>query len=127
MAGGSDAVETATLSCAKCGKPAHLQCPKCVELKLPAKVLLSVKPGVRFREIGEVINRHASMSGFLCGEILLWSWNWRLARSNGLMAGTAVTADGKRSAQFEHTLLVTDTGLKFLRHVCPHPLKCFLG
>lgn len=24
----------------------------------------SVKPGVRFREIGEVINRHASMSGF---------------------------------------------------------------
>ena len=24
----------------------------------------SVKPGMRFREIGEVINRHASMSGF---------------------------------------------------------------
>ena len=24
----------------------------------------SVKPGVRFREIGEVISRHASMSGF---------------------------------------------------------------
>lgn len=23
-----------------------------------------MKPGVRFREIGEVINRHASMSGF---------------------------------------------------------------
>ncbi|XP_022897822.1 methionine aminopeptidase 1A-like [Olea europaea var. sylvestris] len=35
MAGGSDAVENTTLSCAKCGKPAHLQCPKCVELKLP--------------------------------------------------------------------------------------------
>lgn len=27
-------------------------------------LLLSVKPGIRFREIGEVINRHASMSGF---------------------------------------------------------------
>lgn len=26
--------------------------------------LISVKPGVRFREIGEVINRHATMSGF---------------------------------------------------------------
>ncbi|KAL6494086.1 Microtubule-associated protein 1A [Orobanche gracilis] len=35
MAGRSDAVETPSLSCAKCGKPAHLQCPKCVELKLP--------------------------------------------------------------------------------------------
>ncbi|PIM97464.1 Methionyl aminopeptidase [Handroanthus impetiginosus] len=35
MVGGSDVVETTALSCAKCGKPAHLQCPKCVELKLP--------------------------------------------------------------------------------------------
>ncbi|KAF8364646.1 hypothetical protein HHK36_033382 [Tetracentron sinense] len=34
MDGGSDAAESA-LSCARCGKPAHLQCPKCVELKLP--------------------------------------------------------------------------------------------
>ncbi|KAF5953034.1 hypothetical protein HYC85_010978 [Camellia sinensis] len=34
MAGGSDAA-VSTLSCAQCGKPAHLQCPKCVELKLP--------------------------------------------------------------------------------------------
>ncbi|KAL6953772.1 Microtubule-associated protein 1A [Sarracenia purpurea var. burkii] len=34
MAGGSDAA-ISTLSCAQCGKPAHLQCPKCVELKLP--------------------------------------------------------------------------------------------
>ncbi|KAF7847391.1 hypothetical protein BT93_L3011 [Corymbia citriodora subsp. variegata] len=34
MAGGSDVAE-AKLSCAQCGKPAHLQCPKCVELKLP--------------------------------------------------------------------------------------------
>ncbi|KAL6495397.1 Microtubule-associated protein 1A [Orobanche gracilis] len=35
MAGGSDALETPSLSCAKCGKPARLQCPKCVEFKLP--------------------------------------------------------------------------------------------
>ncbi|KVH89202.1 Peptidase M24, structural domain-containing protein [Cynara cardunculus var. scolymus] len=34
MAGGADVTESG-LSCAKCGKPAHLQCPKCVELKLP--------------------------------------------------------------------------------------------
>jgi len=27
---------------------------------------------------------------------------------------TAVTADGKRSAQFEHTLLVTETGVEIL-------------
>ena len=27
---------------------------------------------------------------------------------------TAVTDDGKRSAQFEHTLLVTDTGVEIL-------------
>ncbi|KDO85765.1 hypothetical protein CISIN_1g0158381mg, partial [Citrus sinensis] len=28
------------------------------------KAISIVKPGVRFREIGEVINRHATMSGF---------------------------------------------------------------
>ena len=32
-----------------------------------------------------------------------WGDNW-----------TAVTADGKRSAQFEHTVLVTDTGCEIL-------------
>ena len=34
---------------------------------------------------------------------VLWPDNW-----------TAVTADGKRSAQFEHTLLVTETGCEVL-------------
>lgn len=34
MAGGSEASDS-TLCCARCGEPAHLQCPKCVELKLP--------------------------------------------------------------------------------------------
>ncbi|XVF79864.1 hypothetical protein PTKIN_Ptkin15bG0024200 [Pterospermum kingtungense] len=33
MAGASDLAET--LSCVRCGNPAHLQCPKCMELKLP--------------------------------------------------------------------------------------------
>jgi methionyl aminopeptidase len=32
-----------------------------------------------------------------------WPDNW-----------TAVTTDGKRSAQFEHTLLVTETGVEIL-------------
>ena len=32
-----------------------------------------------------------------------WGDNW-----------TAVTTDGKRSAQFEHTVLVTDTGCEIL-------------
>ncbi|KAJ8900257.1 hypothetical protein K2173_024897 [Erythroxylum novogranatense] len=35
MAGGSDVTETTTLSCVQCGKAVHLQCPKCMELKLP--------------------------------------------------------------------------------------------
>lgn len=33
----------------------------------------------------------------------LWPDNW-----------TAVTCDGKRSAQFEHTMLVTETGVEIL-------------
>lgn len=36
-------------------------------------------------------------------EDILWPDNW-----------TAVTADGSRSAQFEHTMLVTDTGVELL-------------
>uniref|UniRef100_A0A0E0EZR3 C6H2-type domain-containing protein n=1 Tax=Oryza meridionalis TaxID=40149 RepID=A0A0E0EZR3_9ORYZ len=92
------------------------------------KAIAIVKPGVRFREVGEIINRHASMSGLsvvksYCGHGIgelfhcapniphysrvwhdrLWPDEW-----------TAVTADGKRSAQFEHTLLVTETGVEVL-------------
>jgi methionyl aminopeptidase len=37
-------------------------------------------------------------------------WNDRLWPDDW----TAVTADGKRSAQFEHTLLVTETGCEVL-------------
>ncbi|KAK6920290.1 Peptidase M24 [Dillenia turbinata] len=106
------------------------------------KAIAIVKPGVRFREIGEVINRHASMSGLsvvksYCGhgigELFHCAPNiphYSRNKAVGVMkagqtftiepminAGvwrdrmwpdgwTAVTADGKRSAQFEHTLLM---------------------
>ncbi|KAF8379279.1 hypothetical protein HHK36_028712 [Tetracentron sinense] len=110
----------------------------------------AIKPGVRFREVGEVINRHASMMGFsvvksICGhgigELFHCAPNiphYGRNKAVGVMkvgqtftiepminAGvwhdrmwpdgwTAVTADGKRSAQFEHTLLVTATGVEVL-------------
>jgi len=38
-----------------------------------------------------------------CWEDMLWDDNW-----------TSTTRDGKRSAQFEHTLLVTETGVDVL-------------
>uniref|UniRef100_A0A2P2LX63 Methionine aminopeptidase n=1 Tax=Rhizophora mucronata TaxID=61149 RepID=A0A2P2LX63_RHIMU len=108
------------------------------------KAIAIVKPGVRFREIGEVINRHAVMSGLsvvksYCGhgigELFHCAPNiphYGRNKAVGVMkagqiftiepminAGvwrdrmwpdgwTAVTADGKRSAQFEHTLLVSE-------------------
>ncbi|CAM6128628.1 unnamed protein product [Calypogeia fissa] len=114
------------------------------------KAIAIVKPGVRYREIGEVINRHASLNGCsvvksYCGhgigELFHCAPNiphYSRNKAVGMMkagqtftiepminAGawqdkmwpdgwTAVTADGKRSAQFEHTLLVTDTGCDVL-------------
>ncbi|XP_046584795.1 LOW QUALITY PROTEIN: methionine aminopeptidase 1-like [Haliotis rubra] len=109
-----------------------------------------VKPGVRYREIGNVIQKHAQAHGYsvvrsYCGHGIhqlfhtapsvphyaknkavgvmkpghcftiepmisegtwrdeMWPDNW-----------TAVTQDGRRSAQFEHTLLVTETGCDVL-------------
>ncbi|TVU32061.1 hypothetical protein EJB05_23779 [Eragrostis curvula] len=106
---------------------------ECLEKAIAIVLYYVLKPGVRFREVGEIINRHASMSGFsvvksYCGHGIgelfhcapniphysrnkavgvwqdrLWPDEW-----------TAVTADGKRSAQFEHTLLVTETGCEVL-------------
>ncbi|KAL3814932.1 hypothetical protein ACJIZ3_016200 [Penstemon smallii] len=110
------------------------------------KSIAAVKPGVRFREIGEIINRHATMSGLsvvksYCGhgigELFHCAPNIPHYAIGVMKAGqtftiepminsgiwrdrmwpdgwTAVTADGKRSAQFEHTLLVTDTGVEVL-------------
>lgn len=134
-----------------------IQCTyECLE-----KAISIVKPGVRFREIGEVINRHASMSGFpvvksYCGhgigEFFHCAPNiphYAKNKAVGVMkagqtftiepminAGvwrdrtwpdgwTAVTADGKRSAQFEHTLLVTETGVEVLTARLPSSPNVF--
>ncbi|CAF1806009.1 hypothetical protein HID58_058449 [Brassica napus] len=114
------------------------------------KAIAIVKPGIRFREIGEIVNRHATMSGLsvvrsYCGhgigDLFHCAPNiphYARNKAVGVMkagqtftiepminAGlwrdrtwpdgwTAVTADGKRSAQFEHTLLVTETGVEVL-------------
>lgn len=105
-----------------------------------------VRPGTKFREIGNVIQKHANANGFsvvrtFCGHGIHRLFHttpsiphYAKNRTVGVMkagntftiepminAGTyedkrwpddwtVVTADGKRSAQFEHTLLVTDVG-----------------
>ncbi|KAJ6679462.1 METHIONINE AMINOPEPTIDASE 1 [Salix purpurea] len=125
------------------------------------KAISIVKPGVRFREIGEVINRHATMSGFsvvksYCGhgigELFHCAPNiphYGRNKAVGVMkagqtftiepminAGvwrdrmwpdgwTVVTTDGKRSAQFEHTLLVTETGVEVLTARLPSSPKVY--
>ncbi|KAL3649454.1 Microtubule-associated protein 1A [Castilleja foliolosa] len=111
------------------------------------KAIAAVKPGVRFREIGEIISRHASMSGLsvvrsYCGhgignksvgvmkagqtftiEPMINSGVWRDRMWPD--GWTAVTADGKRSAQFEHTMLVTDTGVEVLTARLPSSPNVF--
>ncbi|RZC73357.1 hypothetical protein C5167_048840 [Papaver somniferum] len=125
------------------------------------KAIAIVKPGVRFREVGEVINRHATMSGLsvvksYCGhgigDLFHCAPNiphYARNKAVGVMkagqtftiepminAGvwrdrlwpdgwTAVTADGKRSAQFEHTLLVTESGVEVLTGRLPSSPKVF--
>lgn len=119
------------------------------------KAIAIVKPGVRYREIGEVINRHACLSGLsvvksYCGhgigelfhcapniphysrnkavgvmkagqtftiEPMINAGNWRDRMWPD--GWTDVTTDGKRSAQFEHTLLVTETGVDVLTRRLP--------
>uniref|UniRef100_A0A6B2L832 Methionine aminopeptidase n=1 Tax=Arcella intermedia TaxID=1963864 RepID=A0A6B2L832_9EUKA len=114
------------------------------------QAIASVKPGQFYREIGNIINKHATKNGYsvvrtYCGhgigELFHTAPNVPHYANNkaiGVMkpghiftiepminAGkwgddlwpddwTAVTKDGKRSAQFEHTLLVTDTGVEIL-------------
>eukprot|EP00873_Tetraselmis_striata_P025893 jgi/Tetstr1/446157/TSEL_003559.t1 len=114
---------------------------KCVE---------SVKPGVRFREMGEIISSHANKAGMsvvkaYCGhgigdlfhcapniphyarnkavgvmkegmtftvEPMINLGSWRdVTWPDGW---TSATEDGKRSAQFEHTMVVTATGCEVL-------------
>ncbi|KAK4520745.1 uncharacterized protein ATC70_006625 [Mucor velutinosus] len=114
------------------------------------KAIALVKPGMRYRDFGKVIEEHATKNGFsvvrafvghginqmfhcapnvphyannkaigvckpghvftiepmICEGVhqeLLWPDGW-----------TATTKDGKRSAQFEHTLLVTEDGVEIL-------------
>ncbi|CAH3123419.1 unnamed protein product [Porites lobata] len=115
-----------------------------------SQAIAAVKPGVKYREVGNIIQKHAQAHGFsvvksYCGHGIhelfhtapsvphyaknkavgvmkpghtftiepmisqgtwrdeIWPDNW-----------TAVTQDGKRSAQFEQTLLVTETGCDIL-------------
>eukprot|EP01025_Chloroclados_australasicus_P051373 TRINITY_DN59803_c0_g1_i1.p1 TRINITY_DN59803_c0_g1~~TRINITY_DN59803_c0_g1_i1.p1 ORF type:complete len:219 (+),score=28.08 TRINITY_DN59803_c0_g1_i1:82-657(+) len=114
------------------------------------KAINAVKPGTRYRDIGNIINTHAVNNGFsvvktYCGhgigELFHCAPNvphYANNKAKGVMqvgntftiepminAGThrdltwpdgwtAVTADGKRSAQFEHGLVVTETGCRVL-------------
>ncbi|XP_062852104.1 methionine aminopeptidase 1 isoform X2 [Trichomycterus rosablanca] len=110
----------------------------------------AVKPGVRYRELGNIIQKHAQASGFsvvrsYCGHGIHKLFHtapnvphYAKNKAVGVMkpghvftiepmiceggwqdetwpdGWTAVTRDGKRSAQFEHTLLVTETGCEIL-------------
>ncbi|XP_074648327.1 methionine aminopeptidase 1-like [Tubulanus polymorphus] len=114
------------------------------------QAIQNVKPGVKYREIGNIIQKHAQSHGFsvvrsYCGhgihslfhtapnvphyaknkaigimkpghtftiEPMISEGSWR--DDTWPDSWTAVTQDGKRSAQFEHTLLVTDTGCDIL-------------
>mmetsp|Transcript_17957 Transcript_17957/g.50260 ORF Transcript_17957/g.50260 Transcript_17957/m.50260 type:complete len:372 (-) Transcript_17957:191-1306(-) len=114
------------------------------------KALDHVKPGVRFREMGDIISTYAGKHNFsvvkaYCGhgigdlfhcapdiphyaknkavgvmkegmtftvEPMINMGSWR--DQTWPDGWTAVTEDGKRSAQFEHTILVTATGCEIL-------------
>jgi methionyl aminopeptidase len=114
------------------------------------KAIAAVKPGVRYREIGDIIEKIAVRNGHsvvrtYCGHgihrlfhcapnIPHYSGNKAIGVmrpghaftiepmiSEGVWQDvhwpdgwTAVTRDGKRSAQFEHTLLVTEDGVEIL-------------
>jgi len=109
-----------------------------------------VKPGVKYRDVGNIIQKHAQASGFsvvrsYCGhgihklfhtapsiphyaknkavgvmkpghsftiEPMISEGTWRDEQWPD--DWTAVTQDGKLSAQFEETLLVTETGVEIL-------------
>ena len=114
------------------------------------KAIAIVRPGVKFRELGTPITRHAHANGFslvkdYCGHGIGDLFHcaptiphYERNKAKGVMeAGmtftiepminegshhcvtwpdgwTAVTRDGRRSAQFENTLLVTETGCEIL-------------
>jgi methionyl aminopeptidase len=118
---------------------------ECLELAIAA-----CKPGMLYRDIGQIIERHAKKNslsvvrtycGHGVGELFHCNPNvphYGRNKAVGVMkAGhiftiepminqgdwadklwpddwTAVTHDGKKSAQFEHTLVITDTGCEVL-------------
>ncbi|XP_039641373.1 methionine aminopeptidase 1 [Perca fluviatilis] len=113
-------------------------------------LLYRLKPGIRYRELGNIIQKHAQANGFsvvrsYCGHGIHRLFHtapnvphYAKNKAVGVMkpghvftiepmiceggwqdetwpdGWTAVTRDGKRSAQFEHTLLVTETGCEIL-------------
>ena len=114
------------------------------------KAIASVKPGVKYREIGAIIQKHINSCGLsvvrsYCGHGIHQLFHtapsiphYSKNKAIGVMRPghcftiepminegvwrdtlwpddwTAVTADGKRSSQFEQTLLVTETGCEVL-------------
>lgn len=114
------------------------------------KAIEACRPGVLYREIGNIIQKHVQPHGFsvvksYCGHGIHSLFHtapnvphYAKNRAVGMMkAGhcftiepmisegshrdttwpddwTAVTSDGKRSAQFEQTLLITDSGVEIL-------------
>ena len=54
--------------------------------------------------------RTLGKTGFSISEISLGTWQHKMWDDDW----TAVTSDGKRTAQFEHTLVVTDDGVEVL-------------
>jgi len=114
------------------------------------KAIEIVKKGTMYREVGEIISKHANKNGFsvvrsYCGHGIGRLFHcapsiphYAKNKTVGVMKPghiftiepminqgdwhdvtwpdkwTSVTVDGKRSAQFEHTLLVTETGCDVL-------------
>ncbi|KAK0423481.1 hypothetical protein QR680_008167 [Steinernema hermaphroditum] len=115
-----------------------------------SEAIKAVAPGVKFRDLGNVISKVAHANGFsvvrsYCGHGIHRLFHtapnvphYAKNKAPGIMKvgnsftiepminmgtrfdahwpddWTAVTKDGKRSAQFEHTLLVTETGCEVL-------------
>ncbi|KAG0332042.1 Methionine aminopeptidase 1, partial [Podila horticola] len=78
------------------------------------------KPGALYRDLGNVIEKHAKSEGFsvvktYCGHGIHRLFHCapnipHYARNKAI----GVMKDGKRSAQFEQTMVVTKTGVEIL-------------
>ncbi|KAJ3031402.1 UNVERIFIED_CONTAM: Methionine aminopeptidase 1 [Siphonaria sp. JEL0065] len=117
------------------------------------KAIDHVKPGMLYRDLGDIIEKHASTNGFsvvrtYCGhgigkyfhcspsiphygknkavgvmkpghvftiEPMISEGTWKDEQWPDRW--TAVTQDGKRSAQFEETMVVTETGVEILTRI----------